>query len=89
MAKGAHNLAGKAHCITFADWQSAAISGYVAGGASPVAAAEIVASASENVSPLVTRELTGEMFQTFLLVLDLECGRYVRRHGAAFFVGRD
>jgi len=89
MAKPTSNLAGKARAVTFADWQAAARSGYIAGGANPVAADEIVAAASENVWPLVTRELSGEMLKTFVLALDLECGRFVRRHGAAFLSVRD
>jgi hypothetical protein len=81
----AHNIAGARRAVTFSDWQAAARAGYVAGGARPDAADAIVTAAADDVAPLVTRELTGELLQTFMLALDLECGRYVRRRGAAMF----
>jgi hypothetical protein len=75
----------EARIAVFADWERAAVAGYIAGGMRPEAAAAIVALASENVSPLVTSELNGAMLKTFMLSLDLEAGRCVRRHGAALF----
>lgn len=72
--------------VTFSDWREAARNGYVAGGMRPNAAAAIVAAAVDDISPLVTRDLTGELLQTFLCALGIECGRLVRRVGAAAFV---
>jgi hypothetical protein len=81
----ANNAAKKSRGITFADAREAAITGYIRGGARRAAAEAIVGAAADDVASLVTRELTGEMLKTFVLALDLECGRYVRRHGAAMF----
>ncbi len=74
--------------ITFADWREAAKAGYVAGGMGPNAAAAIVAAAADDMAALITREPSDAMPQTFIAALDLECGRYVRRNGAASFVSR-
>jgi hypothetical protein len=89
MSTAAHNIAGKARAITFGDWQNSAISGYVAGGANRFAATEIVNAATSDIEALVTKELNAELLQTFLVALDLEAGRFVRRHGAALFSVRD
>jgi hypothetical protein len=72
-----------ARALSFADYQASARNGYSAGGMRPEAAAAIVAAASENISALVTRELTAGLTRTFILSLDLECSRYFRRNGAA------
>ncbi len=71
--------------VTFSDWREAARAGYIKGGMHPNAAAAIVAAAANDIAPLVTRDLTGELLQTFVCLLDLECGRLVRRNGAAAF----
>jgi len=71
---------------SFADWKIAAERGYIAGGMTRTAAAAIVDAAAENIAPLVTQKLTGELLHTFALALDLECGLYVRRNGAAALV---
>lgn len=84
--KHAHNVAGAPRAATFADWQEAARDGYVAGGMRPDAAAAIVDAAVHDVAPLITSELTCEMLKTFVLALDIECGAYVRRNGAASFM---
>jgi hypothetical protein len=81
--------AGKARVVTFADWKRAAVAGYVAGGASRFAASEVVRAASSDIASLITRDLSDELFKTFVCALDLEAGRFVRRHGAAFFAARD
>ncbi len=68
--------------VAFADWQEAARAGYIAGGMLPAAAAAIVAGVADDVAPLAG-DLTYEFRQNFLAALDRECGRYIRRHGAA------
>jgi hypothetical protein len=88
MPASAHNIAGKPRGATFKDWKAAAVEGYIVGGARPEAAAAVVDAAAENIQALAS-ELTPEFFQTFIASLDLECGRYVRRHGAAFFADHD
>jgi hypothetical protein len=92
MSTTANTLAashGKSRAVTFADWQAAARSGYIAGGANPYAATAIVNAAASDIAPMLTCEMTPMLITTFVLLLDLECGRYVRRHGAAFFSARD
>ena len=85
VATNAHNAAGERRA-TFADWQVAAIAGCVAGGMRLPAAFAIIISAADDIAPLVTRELTPELRQTFYAAFDIECARYVRRHGAASFM---
>jgi len=82
VATNAHNAAGERR----ADWQVAAIAGYVAGGMRLHAAFAIVIGAADDIMPLVTRERAPELRQTFFAALDIEYARYVRRNGAASFM---
>jgi hypothetical protein len=67
---------------TFEDWRNAAIDGYVSGGASADAAAEIVREAAADVEPLAGT-MSADLLQTFLLALDIEFSAFVRRHDAS------
>ena len=84
VATNARNAANERRA-TFADWQVAAILGCVTGGMRLPAAFAIVIAAADDIMPLVTRELTPELRQTFSAAFDIECARYVRRNGAACF----
>ena len=84
VATNAHNAAGERRA-TFADWQVAAIAGYVAGGMRLHAAFAIVIGAADDIMPLVTRERAPELRQTFFAALDIEYARYVL-HGAGALI---
>lgn len=65
---------------TFADWQAAAIAGYIAGGIETDLAELIVASASSDIEPLARGGLTLSLRETFCVMLDGHARRAARRN---------
>ena len=70
---------------TFADWQAAAIAGYVAGDLRIEAAEGIVEGAASDIAPLAHGGLTPDLLQTFLVMLDANALRWRWRYGATIF----
>jgi hypothetical protein len=71
-----------ATATTFAEMRAAAEAGYVGGGMRTDAARAIVESAAEDIAPLLAGPITPDMIRTFLMLLDANCGAFVRRKGA-------
>jgi hypothetical protein len=70
-----------ATAAAFAEMRAAAVQGYCDGGMRAVAARTIVASAAEDIAPLLAGPITPEFVRTFLVLLDANCGAFVRRKG--------
>jgi hypothetical protein len=79
-------IASDARAPGFNAYLAAARKSYQQGGLRPEAADAIVIAAAENISALITHELSFELIGTLILSMELERERYVRRNGAASFM---